>query len=72
LQSYNSKLREITPSPKSSGSLFATIVAIIFILVVVGLVLKLIGWAISALIPILMVVALVLVIVRLYQGKKIL
>ena len=65
-------MQEITPTPKTTGSLFATIVAIIFILFLVGIVLKLIGWAISALIPLLLVAALVLVIVRLYQGKKIL
>jgi hypothetical protein len=65
-------MQEITPTPKTTGSLFATIVAIIFILFLVGIVLKLIGWAISALIPLLVVAALVLVIVRLYQGKKIL
>jgi hypothetical protein len=65
-------MQEITPTPKTTGSLFATIVTIIFILFLVGIVLKLIGWAISALIPLLVVAALVLVIVRLYQGKKIL
>jgi hypothetical protein len=65
-------MKEITPTPQSTGSIFATIVAVIFILFIVGIVLKLIGWAISALIPLLVAIALVLVIVRLYQGKKIL
>jgi hypothetical protein len=65
-------MREITPAPKSTGSVFATIIAIIFIVFMIGIVLKLIGWALSALIPLLVVVALILVIVRLYQGKKIL
>lgn len=65
-------MREITPSPKSTGSIFATIIAIIFALFLLGIILKLIGWALSALIPLLVVVALVLVIVRLYQGKKLL
>jgi hypothetical protein len=65
-------MREITPTPKSTGSVFATIIAIIFIVFMIGIVLKLIGWALSALIPLLVVVALILVIVRLYQGKKIL
>jgi CHASE2 domain-containing sensor protein len=65
-------MNEITPSPRSTGSIFATVIAIIFTLFIIGIVLKLIGWALSALIPLLVVVALVLVIIRLYQGKKIL
>lgn len=65
-------MKEITPSPQPSGSLFSTIIAIIFILFAIGIILKLVGWAISALIPVLIVVAVILVIVRLYQGKKIL
>lgn len=65
-------MNEITPSPRSTGSIFATVIAIIFTLFIIGIVLKLIGWALSALIPLLVVVTLVLVIIRLYQGKKIL
>lgn len=56
----------------SAGSVIGTIAAVIVILFLVGILLRLVGWALGALIPLLVVAALVLVIYRLYQGKKIL
>ena len=56
----------------TTGSVIGTIAAVIVILFLVGILLRVIGWALGALIPLLVVAALVLVIYRLYQGKKIL
>lgn len=54
-----------------TGSLLGTIAAVIVIVFILGLLLKIIGWALSAIIPLLVVAALALIIYRLYKGQKI-
>jgi hypothetical protein len=62
-------MEEITP--RSTGSIVATLLAVVLVLVLAGAAIKLLAWTISGLIPLLLATALVLIIIRLWQGKRI-
>lgn len=63
-------MKEINSNNLSLGSIVGMLAAAAVILFLTFVLLKAIGLVLSALIPILVVVALGLVIYRLYQGKK--
>lgn len=62
-------MEEITKH--STGSIIGTLLAVIIVLVLLGTAIKLLAWTLSGLIPLLVAIVLILVIVRLWQGKKI-